>query len=113
MTPLFSLQSSPRAAVTRHVAQGGARFPSYEANVVKVLRCPFNVLVASPNLNLFEGIEPFKYIEENRENQTRSKVTYGVSHNIGSTLLFFIFSGFGAQTEKLLTFFQQPWKFAT
>ena len=75
MTPLFSLQSSPRAAVTRHVAQGGARFPSYEANVVKVLRCPFNVLVTSPNLNLFEGIEPLIYREENRKNQIRSKVT--------------------------------------
>ena len=75
MTPLFSLQSSPRAAVTRHVAQGGARFPIYKANVVKVSRCPFNVTVASPNLNLFEGIEPLIHREENRKNQIRSKVT--------------------------------------
>ena len=75
MTPLFSLQSSLRAAVTRHAAQGGVRFPSYKANVVKVLRCTFNDTVASPNLNLFECIEPLKYREENRENQTRSKVS--------------------------------------
>ena len=35
-----------------------------------------------------------------------------VSHNIGSTLFFDIFSGSGAHTEELLTIFQQPWKFA-
>ena len=37
---------------------------------------------------------------------------YRVSHNIGSTLFFDIFSGSGAHTEELLTIFQQPWKFA-
>ena len=61
MTPLFSLQSGLRAAVTRHVVvvvQAGARFLSYEAIVLKVLRCTFNVTVACPNLNLFEGMKP-------------------------------------------------------
>ena len=72
MTPLFSLQSGLRAAVTRHVVQAGARFPSYEAIVLKVLRCTFNVTVACPNLNLFEGIK----LEENCKNQIRSKVRY-------------------------------------
>ena len=38
---------------------------------------------------------------------------YRVSHNIGSTLFFVIFSGSGARTEEFLTFIQQPWKFAT
>ena len=40
-------------------------------------------------------------------------VLYRVSHNIGSTLFFVLFSGSGAHTEELLTFFQQPWKFGT
>ena len=38
---------------------------------------------------------------------------YRVSHIIGPTLFFVIFSGSGARTEELLTFIQQPWKFAT
>ena len=38
---------------------------------------------------------------------------YRVSHNIGPTMFFVIFSGSGARTEELLTFIQQPWKFAT
>ena len=38
---------------------------------------------------------------------------YRVSQNIGPTLFFVIFSGSRAHTEELLTFIQQPWKFAT
>ena len=38
---------------------------------------------------------------------------YRVSHIIGPTLFFVIFSGSGARTEELLTFIQQPWKFST
>ena len=39
--------------------------------------------------------------------------TYRVSHIIAPTMFFVIFSGSGACTEELLTFIQQPWKFAT
>ena len=33
--------------------------------------------------------------------------------SLGSAFFFGNFLGSGAHTEKLLTFFQQPWKFAT
>ena len=39
--------------------------------------------------------------------------TFAFYHPMLSTLFFVIFSGSGAHTEELLTFFQQPWKFAS
>ena len=38
-------------------------------------------------------------------------IIYRVSHNMGPTMFFIIFSGSGARTEVLLTFIKQPQEF--